>query len=72
MARSSSELSSGLLPRLAHRPHFAGTGLKRILIRRKKGEPFLCVKCLKELTHDQAYQHVMYECPKRKDPTHVT
>ena len=40
--------------------------MTRILIKRKKGEPYLCPLCLKELRHDEGYAHATRYCPKRK------
>ena len=40
--------------------------MKKVLIRRKKGEPYLCPLCLQELTHDEGYAHATQHCLKRK------
>ena len=40
--------------------------MTRILIKRKKGEPYLCPLCLQALLHDEGYAHATRYCPKRK------
>jgi hypothetical protein len=40
-------------------------GVKQILIKRKKGEPFTCKQCGATYLHDQGYQHASYACPER-------
>jgi hypothetical protein len=46
--------------------------MKKILIRRKKGEPYHCPnQCGATYTHDQARDHVLNKCQKRKQPVEV-
>ena len=40
--------------------------MTRILIKRKRGEPFLCPKYLQPMTHDEAYRHWVEKCQEAK------